>query len=84
MNRLVATLAFGYGLGSIFGIIVWITESFWHGFLVFWIGGAVATIIFALLLKLWVYWNHAAPYRSKIETNGGKNETDGKEKKISG
>ncbi len=54
MDRLVVIIAIGYGIAAVVGSIFAITLPIWQALLVFWIGGAVATIVVAVIFKLWV------------------------------
>ena len=54
MDRHVIVLAIGYAFGAVASGIYAINQPIWQGLLVFWLGGAAATAIVALLFKLWV------------------------------
>ena len=54
MDKIVLLLSLGYGVGAMLGLIFGLTQTVWYGLLVFWIGGAVATLIFAVAFKIWI------------------------------
>jgi hypothetical protein len=54
VDRLVSIIAIGYGIAAVAGSIFAITFPIWQALLVFWIGGAVATIVAAVVFKFWV------------------------------
>jgi uncharacterized membrane protein YgaE (UPF0421/DUF939 family) len=54
VDRLVSIIAIGYGIAAVAGSIFAITFPIWQALLVFWIGGAVATIVAAVVFKIWV------------------------------
>ncbi|MFP7569958.1 hypothetical protein [Marivita sp. S2033] len=67
MDRLIITLATGYGIGAILGVVSAINGTLFSGFLVFWIGGACATLVSAGLLKLLVWNERSTTYRKGLE-----------------
>ncbi len=54
MDKIVVILTIGYGIGAVAGLFFGVTSTFWLGFFVFWIGGAVATLAVAVAFRIWL------------------------------
>lgn len=54
VDRLVILLAIGYAFGAVISGVYAINQPIWQGLLIFWLGGAGAALIVALIFKLWV------------------------------
>jgi hypothetical protein len=54
VDKIVLLLTLGYGVGAMLGLFFGLTQTLWQGLLVFWIGGAVATLVIAVVFKIWL------------------------------
>lgn len=54
VDKIVLLLTLGYGVGAMLGLFFGLTQTLWQGLLVFWIGGAVATLVLAVVFKIWL------------------------------
>ena len=60
---LFGVLVAGYGLAAVAAAVCWVQSTFWIAAVVFWVGGAVLTLLFAGLLHLFRAPSHEKDQR---------------------